>query len=106
MWEKIFPIIKNMHNHYDNAIEIITATAVLHNLSVLWNEELPDDDDDGEEEDGDSLQDDPQPPIGGGGGVGGADRAARTRIRLEGSARQLADRISVPGKLEQIFSQQ
>ena len=41
MWKQRFPIIKGLRSHYDNAIEIIMATAVLHNLSVMWKDPFP-----------------------------------------------------------------
>lgn len=81
MWKRRFPIVRNIRNHYPNAIEIIMATAVLHNLSVLWKEPLPDDD--GHNEDGEDEEDNPLPPMA---MAGGGDRAGRLRIRLEGTA--------------------
>ena len=33
-----FPIAENLQNHLPNAIKIINATAILHNISVLWEE--------------------------------------------------------------------
>ena len=36
-----FPIVTGLRSHYQNAVEIILATAILHNLSVLWKEPLP-----------------------------------------------------------------
>ena len=41
VWKKRFPIITCLRSHYDNALEIIMATAVLHNLSILWKDPLP-----------------------------------------------------------------
>ena len=41
MWKRRFPIVRNLRNHFDNALEIVMATAVLHNLAVLWNEGEP-----------------------------------------------------------------
>ena len=37
-----FPILNGLRSHYDNAIEIIMATAVLHNTCLLWKVPLPD----------------------------------------------------------------
>ena len=37
-----FPILKGLRSHYDNALEVIMATAVLHNICILWKEPLPD----------------------------------------------------------------
>ena len=53
MWKRRFPIIRNLRNHFDNALEIVMATAVLHNLAVLWNEEEPDESDEDGDKDGD-----------------------------------------------------
>lgn len=44
VWKKGWPILKQVRFHHSNAIEVVFATAVLHNLSVLckqpqWNEE-------------------------------------------------------------------
>ena len=83
MWSKRFPIIKSMRNHYKYSLEIFMATAVLHNLAVLWNEPLcwnvaePNDDGDeepnAEEDDGNEA-------------VAGPITGDRTRIKLEGEA--------------------
>ena len=45
-WKRRFPVIKHIRNHTPLARDIILATAILHNLSIYWNEELPDDGDD------------------------------------------------------------
>ena len=39
-----FPIITGLRSHYDNAVEIVMATAVLHNCAVLWKVPVPDGD--------------------------------------------------------------
>ena len=45
MLEKPFPILKMCRLHVHNAVKVVIATAILHNLSVLWDEvaveELP-----------------------------------------------------------------
>ena len=38
IWKRRFPIAKNLRNHLPNAIKIINATAVLHKISILWEE--------------------------------------------------------------------
>ena len=60
------------------------ATAALHNLSVLWNEDLPaEDDDEDEEEDVDDQEEDQDnnTPI-----AAGGNQATRLRVSLEGAA--------------------
>ena len=42
IWKRRFPIIRCLHVTLENAQKIILATAILHNLSVLWQEILPD----------------------------------------------------------------
>lgn len=44
IWKRRFPIIRCLRVHLDNAYRIIVATAILHNLSILWGEILPLDD--------------------------------------------------------------
>jgi hypothetical protein len=53
MWKRRFLIIRNMRNHNSNALEVVMATAVLHNLSVIWGEPEPEDVDDSEEDEDD-----------------------------------------------------
>lgn len=36
-----FPCLREMRNHLPTAKKIIVATAVLHNLAILWNDEVP-----------------------------------------------------------------
>ena len=38
IWKRRFPIAENLRNHLPNAIKIINATAILHNISILWEE--------------------------------------------------------------------
>ena len=33
--------MRALRSHYNNSLEVIMATAVLHNISVLWKEPLP-----------------------------------------------------------------
>jgi hypothetical protein len=46
IWKKRFPIITHLRTHLPQSMKIIVATAILHNLSVLWGEinvqDLPD----------------------------------------------------------------
>ena len=44
IWKRRFPILKSLRVNLPNAYKIITGTAILHNLSVLWNEILDADD--------------------------------------------------------------
>jgi len=44
IWRRRFPVIKNLRCHHKRARKTIIATAVLHNLGYLWNDELVDDD--------------------------------------------------------------
>jgi hypothetical protein len=39
--KKRFPCLRDMRNHLPTAKKIIVATAILHNLSKLWNDEVP-----------------------------------------------------------------
>ena len=45
MWKGRFPILKMCRLHVQNAVKVVLGTAVLHNLSILWEEvdveELP-----------------------------------------------------------------
>ena len=38
-WKKRWSFLKSVHVHYGNAVNSILATAVLHNLGILWNDE-------------------------------------------------------------------
>ena len=74
MWKKRFLIIKSVRNHFKNSLEVVMATASLHNLAVMWNEPLPDyDNEEGEPEDD---QEDGEE----GEGITGSIR----RVRMEG----------------------
>ena len=46
IWKRRFPILKRLRLHLPNAIKVVIATAMLHNLSISWGEvaveELPD----------------------------------------------------------------
>ena len=44
IWKKRFPCLNNIHCFHPNAKKTIYATGVLHNLSILWNDEDPDED--------------------------------------------------------------
>ena len=41
MWKKRFPLIKHIRLHVNNAVRVITASAVLHNMAIEWNDTLP-----------------------------------------------------------------
>ena len=43
MWKQRFPCLRNLLRHYYKAKKTIIATAVLHNLSIHWNDQVPDD---------------------------------------------------------------
>ena len=38
IWKNRFPILKRMRLHLPNAMKVVMATAILHNLSILWGE--------------------------------------------------------------------
>ena len=40
-WKTRFPIITNLRTHLELSQKIIIATAILHNIATLWNEQLP-----------------------------------------------------------------
>jgi hypothetical protein len=44
-WKGTFPILRKMRAHYDHAKIIIIATAILHNMSILFGEVEPEEDD-------------------------------------------------------------
>lgn len=44
IWKRRFPIIRSLRVHLNNAFRIIVATAILHNISILWGEIMPLDD--------------------------------------------------------------
>jgi hypothetical protein len=41
VWKKRFPILREMRNWYPLAKEVIIATAILHNIAILWKDEEP-----------------------------------------------------------------
>ena len=41
-WKQRFPILRNLSTHLVISQKIILATAILHNIATLWNEEIPD----------------------------------------------------------------
>ena len=43
-WKQRFPILRNLSTHLVLSQKIILATAILHNIATLWNEEIPDGD--------------------------------------------------------------
>ena len=59
-WKTRFPIITNLTTHMELSQKIIIATAILHNIATLWNEQLPE----GEEEPDQDNRDpeDPEDP--------------------------------------------
>ena len=44
IWKRHFPILRCLRVDLNNPYRIIMACAVLHNLSVLWGEIMPEDD--------------------------------------------------------------
>ena len=61
-WKKRFPILTNLRTHLELSQKIIIATAILHNIATLWNEELPEGEDP-DEDDADNVdQDQDQDP--------------------------------------------
>jgi hypothetical protein len=66
-WKNRFRCVEDMHANVPTAKRIIYATAILHNLAVLWNDEMPDDEEvyddseDDDSEDDDSEDDDNGP---------------------------------------------
>jgi len=44
-WKGTFPILRKMRAHYDHAKIIIIATAILHNIAILFGEVEPEEDD-------------------------------------------------------------
>ena len=40
-WKRRWPIIKHMREDIPTGKETIDATAVLHNLAIIWNDEVP-----------------------------------------------------------------
>lgn len=44
IWKRRFPVLKNMRNHLPLAKKVIVACAILHNMSIMWRDELPADD--------------------------------------------------------------
>ena len=43
-WKQRFPILRNLSTHLVLSQKIILATAILHNIATLWNEEIPEGD--------------------------------------------------------------
>ena len=41
MWKRRWPIIKHMQEDLETGKESIDATAVLHNLTIIWNGDVP-----------------------------------------------------------------
>ena len=41
MWKRRWPILKHMREDLLRAKQTIDATAILHNLAILWSDELP-----------------------------------------------------------------
>jgi DDE superfamily endonuclease len=39
IWKRRFPCLRNMRSHYEKAKKMVIATAVLHNLAILLNED-------------------------------------------------------------------
>ena len=49
-WKKRWPFVKYLRCHWDKACRCIYATAVLQNLSIMWDDEMPDEPDDEDED--------------------------------------------------------
>ena len=41
LWKRRFPILNCVRLHLQNAIAVIEATAILHNISILWGDLVP-----------------------------------------------------------------
>ena len=41
IWKRRFPLIKHIRLHVKDAVRVITATAILHNMAMTWNDSLP-----------------------------------------------------------------
>ncbi len=54
LWQRRFPFLHHARMNKDNVKATIAATAILHNISLLWNDDMPDGDDE--------LAPLPQPP--------------------------------------------
>ena len=52
IWKQRFPCLRNLRCHYQNTKDTIIATAILHNLAILWGDRLPPDDEQGHPEEG------------------------------------------------------
>ena len=57
-WKKRFPILTNLRTHLELSQKIIIATAILHNIATLWNEQLPEGEEDDVEDNGDNVDQD------------------------------------------------
>jgi len=40
-WKRRYPILNHMREDLDHAKESIDCTAILHNISMLWDDEIP-----------------------------------------------------------------
>ena len=59
-WKKRFPIITNLRTHMELSQKIIIATAILHNIATLWNEQLPEGEEDPVQDTGDNAEEEDQ----------------------------------------------
>ena len=41
IWKRRFPILNCLRLHLQNAIAVVEATAILHNISIVWGDLLP-----------------------------------------------------------------
>jgi hypothetical protein len=93
IWKHRFPCLKYLKCHYPHARKVVIATAILHNISLIWIDEDPDGtvkSDAGEpfskvhdEEDFEIIKDDAEPPV-----VRAQGQILRDHLRLSMSRRR------------------
>jgi hypothetical protein len=93
IWKRRFPCLKYLRCHYPRARKVVIATAILHNISIIWNDEDPVgnvNSDAGEpfpevhdEEDFEIIEDDAEPPV-----VRARGQTLRDHLRLSMSRRR------------------
>ena len=66
MWKRRFPILRHMNEYLENAKDTMETTAILHNMTILFNDELPPVED-GDEDDHHSNYDEDDADDDGGG---------------------------------------
>jgi hypothetical protein len=49
LWKRKFPILKALRGHLDHCQDIVLATAILHNMALMWKEDNSEDEGDEEE---------------------------------------------------------